>query len=433
MNIDQELAIFGGPKAVKKAEPELFHWPIVTEEDEQAVLEVLRAGSMSGLDITRKFEEEFAEYLGVKYALGHSSGTLSLLVAMYASGVGRGDEVICPSITLWASVTSSFLLGATPVFSDIDPKTICIDPDDIVRHISPRTRAIVVVHYSGHPCDMDPIMAVARKHDLKVIEDVSHAQGGKYKGRMLGTIGDAAGMSLMSGKSFAIGEAGMLCTEDREIYERAVAFAHYARGKEVLTIPYLKETSAADGFAAAVPLGGLKARMNQMCSSMGRVQLRYYPERITEIQNAVNRFWDLLADVPGLRPVRVQPDTGSTMGGWFYPLGHYDPETFGGLPVNLFIEALSAEGAYVAGRSVNFPLHLHPVFNEADIFGDGKPTRIAFSSRDVRQPKGSLPAAERIAQYVVGIPWFKHDRPESIAPYAAAYKKVARQAVRLKK
>lgn len=422
--VSKPLAVLGGPKAVPNhnTHKDLFHWPIVTEEDEQAVIGVLHKGTMSGTDITRRFEAEFAQYLGVQHALAHCNGTMALLAAMYAVGLGRGDELICPSITYWASALQALSLGATVVFADIDPQTLCLDPNDIERHIGPNTKAIMVVHYSGHPADMDPILAVARKHGLKVIEDVSHAHGSLYKGRMCGTLGDVAAMSMMAAKSFAIGEAGMLVTDNGEIYERAVAFAHYERHADSLT---REELTA----LAGLPLGGVKGRINQTCSAMGRVQLKHYPQRIQQIQDAMNRFWDLLEDVPGIRPHRPT-DENSTMGGWYNSQGHYLPEELGGLPVERFIEAVNAEGGHCR-RGGNFPLHLHPVVNEADIYGDGKPTRIAFASRDVRQPRGSLPVAESLAQRLFGIPWFKHDRPEVIARYAAAYRKVALQAEKL--
>jgi dTDP-4-amino-4,6-dideoxygalactose transaminase len=424
------LALLGGPKAVPREDESLFHWPIVTHEDEQAVLDVLRAGNMSDWDITQQFEREWAAYQGTRYALAHCNGTAALLAAMWAAGLGRGDEMIAPSLTYWASATQVMSLGATPVFADIDPVTLCIDPNDVEHRITPRTRAIMVVHYCGHPADMDPILAIARRHNLKVIEDVSHAHGSVYKGRMCGSIGDVSAMSMMARKSFSIGEAGMLCTDDRAIYERAIAFAHYERTKTDLTIPELKSVAAAEGFATGLPLGGVKGRINQTCSAMGRVQLRHYPARIKVIQDAMNRFWDLLDGCPGVRPHRPVSGSGSTMGGWYNPVGHYVPEELGGLPVERFVEAVNAEGGR-SGRGVNFPMHLHPLLNDADVYHDGKPTRIAFADRDVRQGRGSLPVSERLGSRAFGIPWFKHDRPEQIAQYAGAFRKVATQADKL--
>jgi dTDP-4-amino-4,6-dideoxygalactose transaminase len=424
------LAILGGPKAVPHDDDSLFHWPIVTREDEQAVVDVLRAGNMSDWNLTQEFEREWSAYQGTKYSLAHCNGTTALHVAMWAVGLGRGDELIVPSLTYWASATQVMSLGATPVFADIDPVTLCIDPRDIEHRITPRTKAIMVVHYCGHPADMDPIVAIARKHKLKVIEDVSHAHGSLYKGRMCGSLGDVAGMSMMARKSFAIGEAGMLCTSDREIYERAIAFAHYERTKTDLTFPVLKSLAAPNEFPTGLPLGGVKGRINQTCSAMGRVQLKHYPARIQSIQAALNRFWDLLAGCPGLRPHRPAPASGHTMGGWYNPVGHYLPEELHGLPVDRFVEAVNAEGGR-SGRGVNFPMHLHPLLNEADIYADGQPTRIAFADRDLRQGPGSLPVSERLGERAFGIPWFKHDRPAEIERYANAYRKVAMQADKL--
>ena len=419
----ETLALLGGPKAITADADDLFRWPSVTEEDEQAVLGVLRAGSMSGSDITRQLEAEYAAYQGTRYALGFCNGTAALLAAMYGCGVRRGDEIIAPSLTYWASALPAFGLGASVVFADIEADSLCIDPKDIEARITGRTKAIVVVHYCGHPADMDPIIAIARAHGVKVIEDVSHAHGTVYKGRLVGSIGDVAAMSLMSGKSLPAGEAGMFCTDDRAIYEYALALGHYERTEAELTLPELKPF-------AGLPLGGYKHRINQTCSAMARVQLRHYPQRMQEIQDAMNRFWDGLEGVPGLRAHRPPKGSGSTMGGWYNPLGHYLPEELGGLPVARFIEAVNAEGG-VSWRAANFPLHLHPVFNTADIYGDGRPTRIAFADRDLRQGAGSLPVSEALGERSLGVPWFKRCQPDRIDEFAAAYRKVALQADKL--
>lgn len=411
------LALLGGPKAVTREFGDIFNWPIITAEDEQAVLEVLRRGAMSGTDVTMEFEKEFAAWQGTRYALGHSTGTAALQAAMYGCKLGVGDELICPSVTYWASCLQAFSLGATVVFAEIDPNTLCIDARDIEKRISNRTKAIMVVHYLGHPADMDAIMAVARKHNLKVIEDVSHAQGALYKGKKVGTFGDVAAMSLMSGKSFAIGEAGILATNDLEIYERAIALGHYERFGENIQTESLKPFTG-------LPFGGYKYRMHQLSSAVGRVQIKYYDERCAEIQKAMNYFWDLLEGVPGLRAHRPAKDSGSTMGGWYASHGLYRPEELGGLSVTRFVEAVNAEGS-LCGAGCNSALHLHPLFNTCDVYGHGKPTRIANSDRDLRQPPGSLPISEAIGAQTYHIPWFKKYRPEIIEEHAKAYRKVA--------
>ena len=422
--MDSTLAINGGPKAVKTDPGDVMTWPIITKEDEDAVLEVLRSGSMSGLDVTLKFEKEFAAYHGVKYALAVNNGTASLHSAMFAAGVGVGDEIICQSVTLWASAIPAMSLGATVVFADVDPDTLTLDPEDVQRKVTDRTKAIVTVHYFGHPTDMDPIMEIAEERGIKVIEDVSHAHGGRYKGRLVGTIGHIGAMSVMSQKALAIGEGGFVITDDRDLYERAVVFGHYERtGWMADLVEHPIENPDLKRYAG-VPLGGFKYRMHQLSSAVGRVQLKHYPERMAEIQEAMDYFWDLLEEVPGIRAHRTTRDSGSTMGGWYMPHGILVAEELGGLSMERFCEAVVAEGA-PTGPISNDPLHLHPVFNEADIYGHGVPTRIANSDRDVRQGEGSLPVSESLSERVFSVPWFKHTNRKVIEEHAEAFRKVA--------
>ncbi len=410
------LAINGGRPAIQGNIPaELFTWPIVTNEDEEAVLEVLRRAAMSGLDVTEKFEREFADWIGCKYAIGYCNGTLSLQAAMFACGLGKGDEMICPSKTYWASCIQALNLGATVVFAEVEKNSLCLDASDLERCIGPKTKAIMVVHYLAHPADMDAIMAVAKKHNLKVIEDVSHAQGGLYHGRKLGMIGDCAAMSLMSGKSFATGEMGILVTDNREIYDRAMAYSHYERNNaNYIETEYLKPTFG-------LPLGGMKGRVNQTCSAMGRVQLKYYDERCRQIREAMNYFWDLLEGVPGIHAHRVNEAEGSNMAGWYCPHGLYNSDELEGLTVTRFCDAVRAEG-FSTWAGGNNPLHTHHVFKTFDLYNAGVPTRIMNADRDVRE-LDILPVTDELEIYA--IPWFKHLMPEYIEMYAAAFRKVA--------
>ncbi len=379
---------------------------------------------MSGTDVTVQFEKEYAQWHGMQYALAHNTGTAALIGAMFGCRLGEGDEIIAPSLTYWASALPALQLGATIVFAEVEPHSMCIDPKDIEHRITKRTKAIVAVHYCGYPCDMDPILEIANRHGVKVIEDVSHAHGGLYKGRLVGTIGHVGAMSCMSGKSLAIGEGGMLVTNEKEIYQRAVAFGHYERTKDLADNPELAPF-------AGLPMGGVKFRMHQLSSAVGRVQLKHYEGRMAVIQKAMNHFWDLLDGVPGIHPHRPTKSSGSTMGGWYAAHGLYRPEELGGLPIQKFADAVRAEGG-ICSPGANFALHLHPLLNQADIYGEGKPTRVAHSDRDVRQGPGSLPVTEGMQERVYSIPWFKHFRPEVIAEHAEAYRKVAKHAKELK-
>lgn len=416
-----KLALLGGNPVIGQYNDELFHWPIVNDAMRQAQAEVLETGNMSGTDISQRFEAAFARWQGRKYALSHNNGTNSLTAAMYGLGISAGDEVICTSITYWASCLGALQLGASVVFCDIEPDTLQMDPDSFEERITPRTKAVIVVHYMSCPCDMDRIMAIARKHGLKVLEDVSHAQGGHYKGKMLGTFGDAAAMSLMSCKSFAIGEGGMLVTDDPEVYRRAVRYGHYDR----IGLCWSPEEYAGTN---ALPVGGLKNRMHQVSAAIGLVQLEKYDREIAEIDRAMKYYWDGLKDIPGLGIIYPHSE-GSDKAGWYASRCHYNPDAFDGISNELFVKALNAEVSNEAtfGAGCNFPLHLSTLFSDEDIYGYGCPTVMKFRSGAVNPRKitGSLPVAEKINSVLLGDPWFKHLDKPLIDKYIEAVHKVA--------
>ena len=414
-----KLALLGGEKAVTLDPGDMFRWPIVNQAMIDAAAAVLRDGNMSGTDITKQFENDYKAWTGHQYALGHCNGTAALLCAMYGAGLGAGDEIIVPSITYWASCVQALNLGAAVVFADIDPDTLCIDPKDVERKITPRTKAIMVVHYMAYPADMDAILAIARKRAIKVIEDTSHAQGALYKGKLVGTLGDVEACSLMSGKSLAMGEAGILLTNDAEIYERAILFGHYERHEELLAEKHRA--------IAGLPLGGMKARMHQLSSAVGREQLKKYKAEIAEIDKAMNYFWDSLADIPGLGAHRPDPKSGSTKGGWYAAHGLYHREKMDNLPLSVFCDAVCAEGVLGVSPGCNKPLHTHPAFFDLDIYHAGKPTSAVFhpAGAGVRNLSGALPVSEAAVERCFHAPWFKHFRKDVIDEYAAAFRKVA--------
>ncbi|MCS7179786.1 MAG: DegT/DnrJ/EryC1/StrS family aminotransferase, partial [bacterium] len=393
----EKLAILGGPKIIDCDYSEFLKWPIITKQMEERVLEVLKKGAMSGTDLTKEFEKKYAELYGVKYALCHNNGTSAIHSALFGLKIGKGDEVICPSVTYWASCLPVFSLGGTVVFSDIEEESLCIDPADIERHITERTKVIIVVHYSGYPADMDRIMLIAKKYNLKILEDCSHSHWCFYKEKLTGTFGNVSCFSLMTGKTFPIGEGGILLTNDREIYERAIIFGHYERHSEI-TINYLKEN-------IGVPWGGCKYRMHQLSSAVGIEFIKIFKEIFEEIDTAMNYFCDLLDTLPGIKTHRPCKNSGLTKGGWYYPLAHYKKEELNSLSITRFCEALRAEGVSVY-PGCNNPLHMHPVFQNIDIYNDGKPTIIRNSVKDVRIKIGDLPISENIGKKVFSIPRF---------------------------
>jgi dTDP-4-amino-4,6-dideoxygalactose transaminase len=414
-----KLAITGGTPVLKAQDEGLFHWPIVNDAMRAAQAQVLETGNMSGTDIARRFEASFASWQERKYALSHNNGTNALNAAMFAVGLGPGDEIICTSVTYWASCTGALALGAAVVFCDIDPDTLQMDPASLEAHITPRTKAIMVVHYMAHPAPMDEIMAIARKHGLKVIEDVSHAQGGHYKGRKLGTFGDVAAMSLMSCKSFAIGEGGMLVTDEAEIFKRAVVFGHYDRIIDVCTDEEMEGPKN-------IPWGGLKNRMHQTSAAIGLEQLKKHDAEIAEIDRAMKYFWKGISDIPGISMIYPKEE-GSDKAGWYASRFLYDAAAFCGISNVTFCEALNAEACGGFSFGCNMPLHFSSVFFDVDIYGHGRPTASAFlpDGVDLRAETGALPNAEKVNMRVLGEPWFKHDDHAKIDPYIEAVRKVA--------
>lgn len=208
----------------------------IDEDDIQAVVDVLRSDYLTTGPKIEEFEKVVCDYTGAKYAVAISNGTSALHAACFAAGVKEGDEVITTPITFAASANCVLYCGGTPVFADIDPKTYNIDPDDIERKITNKTKAIIAVHLAGQPCDMDRIHKIAMEHNLVVIEDGAHALGAEYKGRKVGTLSDMTTFSFHPVKPITTGEGGMIMTNSRELYEKLLLFRSHGitRDRELL-------------------------------------------------------------------------------------------------------------------------------------------------------------------------------------------------------
>lgn len=414
--MQEKLAIRGGTPVLDNVELNFGRWPITTGEEEEAVLEVLRNRSMSGNNITFELEKEYADWIGSRHALACSTGTAAIHCAMYGMGIGRGDEVITPTWTFWATHTQLLNLGATPVFCDLDPHTLCPDPADVEHRITDRTRAIIVVHMFGHPANMDAFMDISRRHGIPVLEDYSHSHGSTWKGRKVGAISQVGAASIMTEKPLATGEGGMVNTDDRDIFERAVMFGHGDHHRMV-------ENPAFEPYKS-IPFGGYKYRMHQMTSAIARIQLRRFDENRLPGIKAIERFFRQISDIPGVRFNFPLDNPDVTVGASYVHRLILGDEIISRVPVTVIGEALRAEG--VGGVvSGGYPCyHLHPFWNECDVYGDGKPTRIAFSSRDLRQGPGDCPNAENIVGRLVGVPRMIVYNEELVDRLAEAYRKV---------
>jgi len=196
----------------------------IDDEDINAVVEVLKSDYLTTGPKISEFEKKLAERVGAKYAVAIANGTAALHAACFAAGITAGDEVITTPITFAASANAAIYCGGKPIFSDIDAKTYNIDPEDIKRKITPKTKAIIPVHFTGQPCEMEPILEIAKKNGLKVIEDAAHAIGAKYKGNSIGSIADMTTFSFHPVKQITTGEGGAITTNDESLYEKLMMF-----------------------------------------------------------------------------------------------------------------------------------------------------------------------------------------------------------------
>ncbi|MFC6592746.1 DegT/DnrJ/EryC1/StrS family aminotransferase [Deinococcus lacus] len=255
-------------------------WPVFAADEMQAVMDVLASGKVNYWTGTeaREFEREYAEYLGVQHAVALHNGTLALELALYAYGIGEGDEVITTSRTFIASASAAVMRGAIPVIADIDRDTQNMTASEIRRLVTPKTKAIIAVHLAGWPCDMDAIMEVAREHDLVVIEDCAQAHGAFYKGRPVGSIGHAGAFSFCQDKIMTTGgEGGLLALNDTEVWKKAWAYKDHGKSYDAV---YHREH--APGFRWLHESFGTNWRMLEVQAAIGRLQLRKLPEWIEQ-------------------------------------------------------------------------------------------------------------------------------------------------------
>ena len=257
--------------------------PIITDEEIEAVTEVLKSGMLAQGPKVEEFQDAFAQYSEAKHAIATSSGTTALHTALVAAGVEKGDEVITTPFTFAATSNSVLYSDATPVYADINPKTFNLDPEKIEEKITDKTKAILPVHLYGQPADMDPILEIAEKHDLKVIEDAAQAHGSTYKGKKIGSIGDLGCFSFYPTKNMTTGEGGMVTTNDDDLAEKSGMVRAHGESKRY-------EQS----------LLGYNYRMTDIAASIGLVQLKSI-DKFNEKRNENAKYLsEGLSDVEGI-------------------------------------------------------------------------------------------------------------------------------------
>lgn len=406
-------AINGGPQAVDGSLGDRYQQ--ISEREIEAVVALLRDGDIYGVIDT--FEAEFREVVGTRYALAQNNGTSCLHSAFFAAGVKENTEVIVPSVTWHATLTPILHCGGTPVFADIDARTHCLDPAAAAAAITSRTRAICVTHVYGNICDMDAFRELAEKHNLVLIEDASHAHGGMWDGTQVGALGHIGCFSLQASKAVSGVEAGVLTTNDTELYEKMVVLGHYGRLERLL------ET---DTYRDLHNIGlGIKYRANPLALAVARVQLQRLPE-VNQGRTRTFEYWDReFAKLPALHPVQTYPK--AQRGGLLLYVLTYD-DSVTGLPILELLQAVRAEGVSTTPRITPLDygrMHLEPLFNDFPFDSFGGPWGNSNGdSRTRRYEPGSLPVSERVAAQVIWLPPFVGPAPGLLEQYVEAFAKL---------
>jgi dTDP-4-amino-4,6-dideoxygalactose transaminase len=399
-------ALLGGQPAVTADHAKANRWPILTDEDEQAVLRVMRDGNLSFHPEVQALEADYAALTGRRHALAHNNGTASLLAAFFALDLQPGDEVLVPSATWWASVLPMLWIGLVPVFCDSEEERLGIDPDDIERKLSGRSRAIVVVHLWGMPSKMTRILDIARRHDLKIIEDASHTHGATWRGRPCGALGDISVFSLQSDKLAPAGEGGILLTDDTDCYEHAVCLGDVAR---ILALDSPNRRFAATGF-------GIKTRMAPLSAAVARVQLRHLAEHNAARRNLLQYLSEGLQSLGCFNTFLPPPHIERT---YFEYIIHYD-EAVGGLPIETLVEALQAEGCQVSAPR-------YPLLHEQPFFTEGhwrRILRVPPRQADLGCPPECLARTRAYSRQLLRLPTFPTGDRAILDQYLHAFRKV---------
>lgn len=302
---DSVLAIDGGEPVNRQA---FKTWPYYGDDEINAVRNCMLSGKVNYWtgDECRKFEVEYAAYVGVKHAIALTNGTVALELALYALGVGAGDEVITTSRTFIASASCAVMRGATPVVVDIDPNSQNITVETLQRVVSSRTKAIIVVHLAGWPCDMDSILAFANANGIKVIEDCAQAHGATYKGKPIGSLGHVSAFSFCQDKIISTGgEGGIMLTNNTELWEKAWAYKDHGKSYDAV---YNRQHPL--GFRWLHETFGTNWRMTELQGAIGRLQLKKLPEWVSQRNKNAAILTAGLQGIKGLRVTIPDADIG---------------------------------------------------------------------------------------------------------------------------
>ncbi|KIU06129.1 DegT/DnrJ/EryC1/StrS family aminotransferase [Bacillus subtilis] len=331
-----------------------YSLPLIGKEEIQEVTETLESGWLSKGPKVQQFEKEFAAFVGAKHAVAVNSCTAALFLALKAKGIGPGDEVITSPLTFSSTANTIIHTGATPVFADIDQNTLNIDPVNLEAAVTPRTKAVVPVHFGGQSCDMDAILAIAQNHGLFVLEDAAHAVYTTYKQRMIGSIGDATAFSFYATKNLATGEGGMLTTDDEELADKIRVLSLHGMSKAAWN-----RYSSNGSWYYEVESPGYKMNMFDLQAALGLHQLKRLDDMQKRREEIAGRYQTAFQQISGLITPFVHDDGRHA---WHLYVLQVDDKK-AGVTRSEMITALKDK--YNIGTSVHFiPVHIHPYYQK---------------------------------------------------------------------
>jgi len=352
--------------------------PLIEEDDIAGVVDSLRSGWIAKGPKTMEFEKQFAEYVGAKYAVALNSCTAALHLGLVAADIREGDEVLTTPMTFASSANVVIHTGAKPVFVDIDPVTMNIDTKKIREKISSRTKAIIPVHMAGHPCDMEEIMAIAGEHNLFVLEDAAHAVYTQYKGKMIGSIGDATAFSFYATKNLVTGEGGMVTTNDEALYNKISVLSTHGMSRNAWN-----RYAATGSWYYEILSPGYKDNMSDIMAGLGLSQLAKL-ERMQGIRRELAEYYN--AEFGKIPELEVPVERDYARHAWHLYIIKLNLDKLS-IDRGSFVEELKEENI---GTSVHFiPLHMHPYYR--DTYGY-KP--------------GDFPVAEGVFERIISLPLY---------------------------
>jgi dTDP-4-amino-4,6-dideoxygalactose transaminase len=390
----EKLALFGGPPVRERFLP--FHQPLIGAEERRELGEALDSGWLTTGPRAKRFEEAFRAYIGCGHALGVSSCTAALHLALLALGIGEGDEVITSPVTFPATANVIIHVGARPVFVDVEPDTLNLDTAQIADRITPRTRAILPVHFAGHPSEMDEVLGLAERHALAVVEDAAHAIESAYRGRKVGAIGTAAAFSFYPTKNLTTGEGGMLTTSDPALAERARILSLHGLSKDAWR---RYGPGPFQHWEALLP--GYKYNLSDLQAALGLHQLPRVEAWLEVRRRYAEMYTEAFAGLPGIQPLGIRPHVRHAHHLYVILVR---PECLAADRDQILL-ALQQEGI---GVGVHFrSLHLHPYYRD----------RFGFQPDD-------FPVARWASDRVISLPLYPKMTQRDVAQVIEAVRKV---------